>query len=69
MKQHAIDAAKISPPAGVSGMVVWGIPLNDWAVILTIVYTLLLIFDKLWPGVLAKAGRCLWRRIKEVLHV
>lgn len=68
-QQHAIEAAKLSPSAGISGMVAWDIPLNDWAVILTIVYTLLLIFDKFWPGLLAKTGRYLWQRIKEVLRV
>ena len=69
MKQDAIEAAKLSPAAWISGMVVWDIPLNDWAVILTIVYTMLLIFDKFWPGLLANTGRYLWQRIKEVLHV
>jgi hypothetical protein len=49
------------------GLSVAGIPLQDWVYILTIVYTLLVIFDKFYPHLLAKIGRGVWNWIKEVL--
>lgn len=69
MKQHAIDAAKLSPPAGVSGMVIAGIPLSDFALLLTIVYTVICIVDKIWPGFIRKLATCAWRKFREVLNV
>ncbi len=45
-------AAKAAPPLSVSGMTILGVSVPDWAIILTIVYTVLAIFvlirDKFW---------------------
>lgn len=36
MKQETITAAlKTAPPVTVSGMILWGIPLNEWILMLT----------------------------------
>ena len=46
MQQHVqnaetlAEAAKVAPAITVSGMVLWGYPLSDWLILLTIVYTL-----------------------------
>ncbi len=69
MKEHAVDLAKLSPPVGVSGLVVLGVSLSDWALVLTLIYTSICIFDKVFPGVLNRSAKRLWRKIKEVLHV
>lgn len=39
--EFAVEAAKAAPPVSVSGMLVFGFPLSDWAVGLTIIYTLM----------------------------
>lgn len=41
------EAILASPPMGVAGLSVMGIPLAEWVYILTIVYTIFLIIDKL----------------------
>ena len=46
MQHHAqnaetlAEAAKAAPAIAVSGMSLWGYPLSDWLIIITIVYTL-----------------------------
>jgi hypothetical protein len=48
----AQEAAKAAPPVGVGGMVLVGVPLSDWVLILTGLYTALQLFfllrDKWW---------------------
>ena len=53
--QHVAEAgvvtAKVAPPVVVSGMVVAGYPLQDWLIVLTIIYTVIqivLLLPKLW---------------------
>ena len=58
--QHIAEAgvgtAKVAPPVVVSGMVVAGYPLQDWLIVLTIIYTVIqivLLMPKLrqmWRG-------------------
>jgi len=43
--------AKITPPVVVSGMVIAGYTLQDWLIVLTIIYTVIqivLLLPKLW---------------------
>lgn len=35
------------PPLSVTGLTLWGLPLNEWVYVLTALYTLFLICDKL----------------------
>lgn len=63
MKDTAIEVAKITPPATVAVMT-----MQDWAMLATLVYTLLVIFDKFYPGVLPKAGQTVWAWIKGVFR-
>jgi hypothetical protein len=44
----AADAGKLAPPAIVTGLNLFGVGLQDWVYILTIIYTLLLIFRHAW---------------------
>ena len=53
--QHVAEVgavtAKVTPPVVVSGMVVAGYPLQDWLIVLTIIYTVIqivLLLPKLW---------------------
>ena len=58
--QHVAEVgavtAKVTPPVVVSGMVVAGYPLQDWLIVLTIIYTVIqivLLMPKLrqmWRG-------------------
>ena len=46
-----VVTAKVAPPVVVSGMVVAGYPLQDWLIVLTIIYTVIqivLLLPKLW---------------------
>lgn len=52
MKETAIEAAKISPPASVGSLSLLGVGLDQWVVVLTLIYTLILIVDKLFPAAL-----------------
>lgn len=49
-----IEAVKAAPPVGVGSLTLMGLPLNEWVLILTLIYTIFLIIDKL-PAV--------WERI------
>ena len=40
------ETAKATPPAGVTGMHLAGVPLSDWLVGLTVVYTAMLLVHK-----------------------
>ena len=53
--QHVAEVgavtAKVTPPVVVSGMVIAGYPLQDWLIVLTIIYTVIqivLLLPKLW---------------------
>jgi len=53
--QHVAEVgavtAKITPPVVASGMVIAGYPLQDWLIVLTIIYTVIqivLLLPKLW---------------------
>lgn len=58
--QHAAEVgvvtAKAAPPVVVSGMVVAGYPLQDWLIVLTIIYTVIQIvllmpkLHQMWMG-------------------
>lgn len=47
MKSTLLEAAKVSPPAGATGLTLWGIPCPTWLTLLTIAYTIFLLIDKL----------------------
>ncbi len=62
VRDHMVDAAKASPIAGYMAAWVGGWTLENWATVLAIAYTLLLIFDKLRQmGVFGWVGRHLRR--------
>ena len=42
------EALRAAPPVGVGGLTLWGMNLNEWVLILTCIYTLFLIIDKLF---------------------
>lgn len=44
----AAAAAKLSPSISVAGITLAGVHLQDWVLILTIIYTVLMIAEKLW---------------------
>jgi hypothetical protein len=52
IKELAIEASKVSPPVGVTGLTLYGISLSDFVLLLTAVYTVLMIGfmlrDKWW---------------------
>jgi hypothetical protein len=58
MDDTKAELAKMAPPTSVLGLHFAGIPLNDWVSILTIIYLLLAILDKLFPEV--RAGLSQW---------
>lgn len=45
--EFAVEAAKAAPPVSVSGLLVFGFPLSEWAIGLTIIYTLMQIYFSL----------------------
>lgn len=49
MSKHEalIEAVKATPPVSVTGLTLYGVPLNDVVLVLTGVYTLVLLIDKL----------------------
>lgn len=65
MQKHEslIEAVKAAPPVGVAGLTLGGIPISDVVVLLTGLYTIFLIIDKL-PAVFRRA-RQLASWIKE----
>lgn len=48
----AQEATKAAPPLGVGSMVLFGVPMSDWILVLTALYTVLQLFfllrDKWW---------------------
>lgn len=53
-----IEAAKAAPAISVGGLTLFGYPLNEVVLVLTMIYTLFLLIEKL-PAVLARF-RQLW---------
>lgn len=47
MKTGTTEALWASPPIATGGLVLFGVPLASWVIILTAVYTIFLIIDKL----------------------
>ena len=52
--ENIAEAIKAVPPIGVGGLSLCGLQLSEWVVIMTLIYTLFLIVDKL-PVVLERA--------------
>lgn len=50
------SVAKVAPSAGIGGLSLLSIPINEWVLVCTLVYTVLIILDKLFPGCVAKAA-------------
>lgn len=65
MSKHEalIEAAKAAPPVSVTGLTLYGVPLNDVVLVLTGIYTAILLIDKL--PVLFKRARQLADWLKE----
>jgi hypothetical protein len=57
------EAARAAPPLGATGLTLWGVPLNEVLILLTIVYTLFLLVDK-FPRVVERV-RSAWLWLKE----
>lgn len=57
------EALRAAPAVGVGGLSLWGVPINEWLILLTVVYTIFLIVDK-FPTVV-KRFRALWQMVKE----
>lgn len=47
MKTGTTEALWASPPIATGGLVLFGVTLSNWVIILTLVYTIFLIVDKL----------------------
>lgn len=52
LKEMAVEATKVSPPVGVTGLTLYGVGMSDIVFILTALYTILMIGfmlrDKWW---------------------
>lgn len=57
-----IEAAKASPPLSVGGLTLFGIPLPEWVMMGSAVYTVFLLIDKA-PVVIERMCQ-LWRWVK-----
>lgn len=58
-----VAAAKLAPPVVAIGMHLFGIPLSDWLILATLVYTVLqitLLLQKLWLA--RRARQCTKRK-------
>ena len=49
------ETAQAVPPVGVGGLTLWGYGLSEWVLVLTAIYTLFLIIDKL-PAVATRVS-------------
>ena len=59
MKQETLtEVVRAAPPVSVGGLTLWGVPLSEWVLILTAVYTIFLIVDK-FPVVVERLGALL----------
>lgn len=61
MKNH--ESLQALPPVGVAGLTLWGIGLSDWVLMLTAVYTIFLLVDKL-PVILSRIAQ-LYRCVRD----
>lgn len=57
-----IEAAKAAPAIGVTGLTLFGYPLNEVVLVCTLIYTVFLLIDKL-PAVLSRFKQ-LWHFLK-----
>jgi cytochrome c-type biogenesis protein CcmH/NrfF len=61
MKNETInEVVRAAPPVGVGGLTLWGWPINEVLIVITIIYTLFLIIDK-FPTVV--------RRVKQLVDL
>lgn len=60
------EAARAAPPLGATGLTLWGVPLNEVLILLTIVYTLFLLVDKFPVVVKRVRSAWLWLKGKHV---
>lgn len=62
------EPVKAAPPVGVGGLTFLGIYLDQWVMLVTLVYTLFLIIDK-FPTVASRLGEGLrWLKKKARKH-
>lgn len=47
MTEHAKDLVMAAPPVSVGALTLWGLPLSEWVLILTALYTIFLLITKL----------------------
>jgi hypothetical protein len=64
--QLAADTGGAIPPVTVGSMVFVGVPLQDWVLILTAIYTLIMIAKNAIPAymVLSTGVRKLWQKVR-----
>lgn len=60
MAEHFKDAALAAPPVGVGTLTLAGMPLSQWVLILTAVYTIFLIIDKAPAVMRVLQSLCKW---------
>lgn len=57
-KESLAELAKVAPPVTVAGFTFFGHPLSEWAQMLAIIYSSLMIFfllrDRTWPSISKK---------------
>ena len=58
------EVAKMAPPISIGGLSLLSIPLNDWVLILTIVYTGILIVDKLFPRFIQRTANWVLNKLR-----
>jgi len=58
LKESIVELAKVTPPVAVAGFTFFGHPLSEWAQLLAIIYSSLMIFfllrDRAWPPLVKK---------------
>lgn len=58
VKETFAEVAKVAPPVTVAGFTFFGHPLSEWAQLLAIIYSSLMIFfllrDRAWPSLKAE---------------
>jgi hypothetical protein len=64
--QVAADAGGAIPPVTVGSMVFMGVPLQEWVLILTAIYTLIMIAKNAVPAyvVISTGVRKLWQKVR-----
>lgn len=64
MKEHVDEVLKVLPPVGVGGLTLLSIQLSDWVLILTIVYTCILIVDKVFPRFIQRTATWVLNKLR-----